>query len=92
MIIHTYSFFFLIQEVHEDAGQATLSTTHPEGPGVAPSAPEPTAAPGTQAEKAVPSKSLLDWLRQQADYSLDVPSFGAVSVGCCYPRPLLAHC
>lgn len=66
-----------ILEVHEDAGQAALSTTHPEGPGAAPSAPEPTAASSNQAEKAVPSKSLLDWLRQQADYSLDIPSFGA---------------
>lgn len=83
--------FFLIQEVHEDAGQTTLSTTHPEGPGAASSAPEPTAASSSQAEKAVPSKSLLDWLRQQADYSLDVPGFGAVSVGCCYPIPLTAN-
>lgn len=65
-----------ILEVHEDAGQTTLSTTHPEVPGAASSAPEPTAAASSQAEKAVPSKSLLDWLRQQADYSLDVPGFG----------------
>lgn len=80
--------FVLIQEVHEDAGQTTLNTTHPEGPGAASSASEPTAAASSQAEKAVPSKSLLDWLRQQADYSLDVPGFGAVSVGGCYP----GHC
>ncbi|XP_035302697.1 chromodomain-helicase-DNA-binding protein 6 isoform X6 [Cricetulus griseus] len=66
-----------ILEVHEDAGQATLSTTHPEGPGAASPVSEPTTASGNQAEKAVPSKSLLDWLRQQADYSLDVPGFGA---------------
>lgn len=69
-----------IQEVHEDPGQAPLSTSHPEGPVPAPSAPEPAPAAGSQAEKAVPSKSLLEWLRQQADYSLDVPGFGAVSV------------
>ncbi|KAM4842241.1 chromodomain-helicase-DNA-binding protein 6 [Thomomys bottae] len=66
-----------ILEVHEDPGQATLSTTHPEGPGPATSAPEPTGTANSQAEKAIPSKSLLDWLRQQADYSLDVPGFGA---------------
>ncbi|KAK7827752.1 hypothetical protein U0070_019576 [Myodes glareolus] len=65
-----------ILEVHEDSGQTTLSTTHPEGPGAASSAPEP-ATSIDQTEKAVPSKSLLDWLRQQADYSLDVPGFGA---------------
>uniref|UniRef100_A0A2I3H137 Chromodomain helicase DNA binding protein 6 n=1 Tax=Nomascus leucogenys TaxID=61853 RepID=A0A2I3H137_NOMLE len=66
-----------ILEVHEDPGQATLSTTHPEGPGPATSAPEPATAASSQAEKSVPSKSLLDWLRQQADYSLEVPGFGA---------------
>ncbi|KAM5246730.1 chromodomain-helicase-DNA-binding protein 6 [Ctenodactylus gundi] len=66
-----------ILEVHEDPGQPTLSTAHSEGPGPATSTPEPTAeAASSQAEKAVPSKSLLDWLRQQADYSLDVPGFG----------------
>lgn len=43
------------------------------------STPEPAPAAGSQAEKTIPSKSLLDWLRQQADYSLDVPGFGAVS-------------
>ncbi|XP_012659382.1 chromodomain-helicase-DNA-binding protein 6 isoform X2 [Otolemur garnettii] len=66
-----------ILEVHEDPGQATLSTTQPEGPGPATLAPEPAATAGNQGEKAVPSKSLLDWLRQQADYSLEVPGFGA---------------
>uniref|UniRef100_A0A8C0W7U2 DNA helicase n=1 Tax=Castor canadensis TaxID=51338 RepID=A0A8C0W7U2_CASCN len=71
--------FSFIQEVHEDPGQVNLSTTHPEGLGPATSTPEPAAATNSQAEKAVPSKSLLDWLRQQADYSLDIPSFGAVS-------------
>uniref|UniRef100_A0A8I3W5D7 Chromodomain helicase DNA binding protein 6 n=1 Tax=Callithrix jacchus TaxID=9483 RepID=A0A8I3W5D7_CALJA len=66
-----------ILEVHEDPGQATLSTTHPEGPGPATSATEPATAASSQAEKAIPNKSLLDWLRQQADYSLEVPGFGA---------------
>uniref|UniRef100_A0A8B9DEF9 Chromodomain helicase DNA binding protein 6 n=1 Tax=Anser cygnoides TaxID=8845 RepID=A0A8B9DEF9_ANSCY len=31
----------------------------------------PVPAAGSQAEKAVPNKSLLDWLRQQSDYTLD---------------------
>ncbi|XP_049635056.1 chromodomain-helicase-DNA-binding protein 6 isoform X1 [Suncus etruscus] len=66
-----------ILEVHEDQAQAPLNATHPEGPLPAPSAPEPAAATNAQAEKPIPSKSLLDWLRQQADYSLEAPSFGA---------------
>ncbi|KAM6163264.1 chromodomain-helicase-DNA-binding protein 6 [Rhynchocyon petersi] len=64
-----------ILEVHEDPGQATLSTTHPDGPVPATSAPETATAASSQ-EKTIPSKSLLDWLRQQSDYSLEVPSFG----------------
>lgn len=44
------------------------------------SIPEPTPAASSPAEKAIPSKSLLDWLRQQADCSLEVPGFGTVSV------------
>lgn len=47
------------------------------------STPEPTPAASSPAQKAIPSKSLLDWLRQQADCSLEVPGFSAVSV-----RPL----
>uniref|UniRef100_A0A8C4N1F8 Chromodomain helicase DNA binding protein 6 n=1 Tax=Equus asinus asinus TaxID=83772 RepID=A0A8C4N1F8_EQUAS len=62
--------------VHEDPGPAPLSTSHPEGPVPATSAPEPAPAASSQAEKAIPSKSLLDWLRQQADYSLEVPDCG----------------
>uniref|UniRef100_A0A8D2LIZ5 Chromodomain helicase DNA binding protein 6 n=1 Tax=Varanus komodoensis TaxID=61221 RepID=A0A8D2LIZ5_VARKO len=36
-------------------------------------------APATnvQPEKIVPNKSLLDWLRQQSDYTLEIPGFGA---------------
>uniref|UniRef100_A0A803YA03 DNA helicase n=1 Tax=Meleagris gallopavo TaxID=9103 RepID=A0A803YA03_MELGA len=48
----------------------------PDGPAAATSTPQPVPAAGSQAEKAVPNKSLLDWLRQQSDYTLDVPSFG----------------
>ncbi|EPY78341.1 chromodomain-helicase-DNA-binding protein 6 [Camelus ferus] len=64
-------------EVHEDPGQTPLSTSHPpEGPVPATSTPEPSPMASSQAEKALPSKSLLDWLRQQADYSLEAPGFG----------------
>lgn len=77
--VHSTCFPF-IQEVHEDQAQAPLNATHPESPLPAPSAPEPAPATNAQAEKPIPSKSLLDWLRQQADYSLEAPSFGAVSV------------
>uniref|UniRef100_A0A8C9L622 Chromodomain helicase DNA binding protein 6 n=1 Tax=Pavo cristatus TaxID=9049 RepID=A0A8C9L622_PAVCR len=48
----------------------------PDGPAAATSTPQPVPAAGGQAEKAVPNKSLLDWLRQQSDYTLDVPGFG----------------
>uniref|UniRef100_A0A8C8AUW7 Chromodomain helicase DNA binding protein 6 n=1 Tax=Otus sunia TaxID=257818 RepID=A0A8C8AUW7_9STRI len=48
----------------------------PDGPVAATSTPQPVPAAGSQAEKAVPNKSLLDWLRQQSDYTLDVPGFG----------------
>ncbi|KAB1262260.1 Chromodomain-helicase-DNA-binding protein 6 [Camelus dromedarius] len=66
-----------ILEVHEDPGQTPLSTSHPpEGPVPATSTPEPSPMASSQAEKALPSKSLLDWLRQQADYSLEAPGFG----------------
>uniref|UniRef100_A0A8C2UE24 Chromodomain helicase DNA binding protein 6 n=1 Tax=Coturnix japonica TaxID=93934 RepID=A0A8C2UE24_COTJA len=47
-----------------------------DGPAAATSTPQPVPAAGSQAEKAVPNKSLLDWLRQQSDYTLDVPGFG----------------
>ncbi|XP_037668365.1 chromodomain-helicase-DNA-binding protein 6 isoform X3 [Choloepus didactylus] len=65
-----------ILEVHEDPGQAALSSTRSERPMPAASAPETGIAAGTRAEKDIPSKSLLDWLRQQSDYSLEVPGFG----------------
>uniref|UniRef100_A0A8C9EFF5 Chromodomain helicase DNA binding protein 6 n=1 Tax=Phocoena sinus TaxID=42100 RepID=A0A8C9EFF5_PHOSS len=61
-----------ILEVHEDPGPAPLSTSHPsEGPVPATSTPEPAPVAGSQPEKAIPSKSLLDWLRQQADCPLE---------------------
>lgn len=67
------------QDVQEDQPQPPQNSPLPDGPVAATSAPPPVPATGSQ-EKAVPNKSLLDWLRQQSDYTLDVPSFGTVRV------------
>ncbi|NXP37112.1 CHD6 protein, partial [Leiothrix lutea] len=64
-----------LQDVQEDQPQPPQNSPLPDGPVAATSAPQPVPAAGSQ-EKAVPNKSLLDWLRQQSDYTLDVPSFG----------------
>ncbi|KAM6248473.1 chromodomain-helicase-DNA-binding protein 6 isoform 7-T8 [Porphyrio hochstetteri] len=63
-----------LQDVQEDQPQPPQNSPLPDGPVAATSTPQPAA--GSQAEKAVPNKSLLDWLRQQSDYTLDVPGFG----------------
>ncbi|KAM6054001.1 chromodomain-helicase-DNA-binding protein 6 isoform 3-T5 [Chlamydotis macqueenii] len=65
-----------LQDVQEDQPQPPQTSPLPDGLAAATSAPEPVPAAGSQAEKAVPNKSLLDWLRQQSDYTLDVPGFG----------------
>ncbi|NWT06796.1 CHD6 protein, partial [Mionectes macconnelli] len=64
-----------LQDVQEDQAQPPQSSPLPDGPVAATSTPQPVPAAGSQ-EKAVPNKSLLDWLRQQSDYTLDVPGFG----------------
>ncbi|XP_072773229.1 chromodomain-helicase-DNA-binding protein 6 isoform X14 [Taeniopygia guttata] len=64
-----------LQDVQEDQPQPPQNSPLPDGPVAATSTPQPVPAAGSQ-EKAVPNKSLLDWLRQQSDYTLDVPSFG----------------
>uniref|UniRef100_A0A8B9DD89 Chromodomain helicase DNA binding protein 6 n=1 Tax=Anser cygnoides TaxID=8845 RepID=A0A8B9DD89_ANSCY len=69
-----------LQDVQEDQPQPPQNTPLPDGPVAATSTPQPVPAAGSQAEKAVPNKSLLDWLRQQSDYTLDVPGFGTVRV------------
>ncbi|XP_038015364.1 chromodomain-helicase-DNA-binding protein 6 isoform X9 [Motacilla alba alba] len=63
------------KDVQEDQPQPPQNSPLPDGPVAATSTPQPVPAAGSQ-EKAVPNKSLLDWLRQQSDYTLDVPSFG----------------
>ncbi|OXB57334.1 hypothetical protein ASZ78_011754 [Callipepla squamata] len=65
-----------LQDVQDDQLQPPQNSPLPDGPAAATSTPQPVPAAGGQAEKAVPNKSLLDWLRQQSDYTLDVPSFG----------------
>uniref|UniRef100_A0A803XUQ0 DNA helicase n=1 Tax=Meleagris gallopavo TaxID=9103 RepID=A0A803XUQ0_MELGA len=62
--------------LQDDQLQPPQNSPLPDGPAAATSTPQPVPAAGSQAEKAVPNKSLLDWLRQQSDYTLDVPSFG----------------
>ncbi|XP_039239760.1 chromodomain-helicase-DNA-binding protein 6 isoform X4 [Pipra filicauda] len=64
-----------LQDVQEDQPQPPQNSPLPDGPVAATSAPQPVPAAGGQ-EKTVPNKSLLDWLRQQSDYTLDVPGFG----------------
>uniref|UniRef100_A0A8C3V1D6 Chromodomain helicase DNA binding protein 6 n=1 Tax=Catharus ustulatus TaxID=91951 RepID=A0A8C3V1D6_CATUS len=64
-----------LQDVQEDQPQPPQNSPLPDGPVAATSTPQPVPAASSQ-EKAVPNKSLLDWLRQQSDYTLDVPSFG----------------
>ncbi|NWH76764.1 CHD6 protein, partial [Piaya cayana] len=65
-----------LQDVQEDQLQPPQNSPVSDGPAAATSTPQPVPAAGSQAEKAVPNKSLLDWLRQQSDYTLDVPGFG----------------
>lgn len=77
-----------LQDIQDDQLQPPQNSPLPDGPAAATSTPQPVPAAGSQAEKAVPNKSLLDWLRQQSDYTLDVPSFGTVRVafgGMCVP-------
>uniref|UniRef100_A0A8C4V194 Chromodomain helicase DNA binding protein 6 n=1 Tax=Falco tinnunculus TaxID=100819 RepID=A0A8C4V194_FALTI len=60
-----------LPDVQEDQPQPSQNSPLPDGPVAATSTPQPVPAAGSQAEKAVPNKSLLDWLRQQSDYTVD---------------------
>uniref|UniRef100_A0A8C3UYU6 Chromodomain helicase DNA binding protein 6 n=1 Tax=Catharus ustulatus TaxID=91951 RepID=A0A8C3UYU6_CATUS len=62
-----------LQDVQEDQPQPPQNSPLPDGPVAATSTPQPVPAASSQ-EKAVPNKSLLDWLRQQSDYTLDPSS------------------
>uniref|UniRef100_A0A8C6J6H1 DNA helicase n=1 Tax=Melopsittacus undulatus TaxID=13146 RepID=A0A8C6J6H1_MELUD len=63
-----------LQDVQEDQPQPPQNSPLPDGPVAATSTPQPVPAAGSQAEKAVPNKSLLDWLCQQSDYTLEPSS------------------
>uniref|UniRef100_A0A8D2Q6J1 Chromodomain helicase DNA binding protein 6 n=1 Tax=Varanus komodoensis TaxID=61221 RepID=A0A8D2Q6J1_VARKO len=65
--------------IQEDQTQTVLSNPNPDGPAVTTSSQQTAPATNVQPEKIVPNKSLLDWLRQQSDYTLEIPGFGAVS-------------
>uniref|UniRef100_A0A8C3SVB3 Chromodomain helicase DNA binding protein 6 n=1 Tax=Chelydra serpentina TaxID=8475 RepID=A0A8C3SVB3_CHESE len=69
-----------LQDVQEDQTQPAQSSPHPDRPVTATSTPHTVTATSIRTEKAVPNKSLLDWLRQQSDYTLDVPGFSTVRV------------
>ncbi|XP_067410623.1 chromodomain-helicase-DNA-binding protein 6 isoform X4 [Emydura macquarii macquarii] len=64
-----------LQDVQEDQTQPAQSSLHPDGQVTTTSTPHTVTATSIRTEKAVPNKSLLDWLRQQSDYTLDVPGF-----------------
>ncbi|NWI09612.1 CHD6 protein, partial [Crypturellus soui] len=66
----------LQQEAQEEQTQPPQSSPLPDGPGAAPSAPPAAPAALGHTEKPGPNKSLLEWLRQQSDYTLEVPAFG----------------
>ncbi|XP_043843002.1 chromodomain-helicase-DNA-binding protein 6 isoform X1 [Dromiciops gliroides] len=65
-----------ILEVQEDQEQPSPSSTLPDGPISATSSPHTVTTTSVPAEKTIPNKSLLDWLRQQSDYTIEVPTFG----------------
>lgn len=58
--------------LREDSAQ--LSSAHTEGSVSSPSHSAATATK-TQAEKVIPNKSLLEWLRQQSDCTIDIPTY-----------------
>ncbi|PIO30837.1 hypothetical protein AB205_0157390, partial [Aquarana catesbeiana] len=57
--------------MREDSSQ--LSSTHTEGPSPIQSV---TTASKMHSEKVMPNKSLLEWLRQQSDCTIDIPTYG----------------
>uniref|UniRef100_A0A8C6Y3X1 Chromodomain helicase DNA binding protein 6 n=1 Tax=Naja naja TaxID=35670 RepID=A0A8C6Y3X1_NAJNA len=63
----------------EDEGQTVTSNSNSDGPVITTSSQQTVPATNVQTDKIVPNKSLLDWLRQQSDYTLEIPGFGTVS-------------
>uniref|UniRef100_A0A8C6Y584 Chromodomain helicase DNA binding protein 6 n=1 Tax=Naja naja TaxID=35670 RepID=A0A8C6Y584_NAJNA len=59
--------------------QTVTSNSNSDGPVITTSSQQTVPATNVQTDKIVPNKSLLDWLRQQSDYTLEIPGFGTVS-------------
>lgn len=75
-----HAFFSLSPHiVQEDEGQTITSNSNSDGPVITTSSQQTVPATNVQTDKIVPNKSLLDWLRQQSDYTLEIPGFGTVS-------------
>lgn len=73
--------FFLSSHhfIQEDQTPTGPSNPNPDGPVSTTSTQQTVPNTTVQADKMVPNKSLLDWLRQQSDYTLEIPGFGTVS-------------
>lgn len=82
---HEWSFSSLIlcithHIIQEDQPQSISSNPNSDVPVVTTSSQQTVPMTNVQADKIVPNKSLLDWLRQQSDYTLEIPGFGTVSI------------
>nr|XP_033818823.1 chromodomain-helicase-DNA-binding protein 6 isoform X1 [Geotrypetes seraphini]XP_033818824.1 chromodomain-helicase-DNA-binding protein 6 isoform X1 [Geotrypetes seraphini] len=64
-----------VSDDREDQNKPLQSTTHLNL--LSTSSPQPITTTSVVAEKAAPNKSLLDWLKQQSDYTMDIPGFGS---------------
>uniref|UniRef100_A0A803TKE9 DNA helicase n=1 Tax=Anolis carolinensis TaxID=28377 RepID=A0A803TKE9_ANOCA len=63
----------------EDQTPTVQSNPNPDEPAVTTSSQQTVPSTNVEEEKIIPNKSLLDWLRQQSDYTLEIPGFGTVS-------------
>uniref|UniRef100_A0A803SZW9 DNA helicase n=1 Tax=Anolis carolinensis TaxID=28377 RepID=A0A803SZW9_ANOCA len=60
----------------EDQTPTVQSNPNPDEPAVTTSSQQTVPSTNVEEEKIIPNKSLLDWLRQQSDYTLEIPGFG----------------
>ncbi|XP_063311819.1 chromodomain-helicase-DNA-binding protein 6 [Pelobates fuscus] len=59
--------------LREESGQPGSAQTE----GSVPASPQlPSTGTKLQSEKVIPNKSLLEWLRQQSDCTIDIPTYG----------------
>ncbi|XP_069508223.1 chromodomain-helicase-DNA-binding protein 6 isoform X2 [Ambystoma mexicanum] len=63
--------------LRDDYQQTNQSTSHLNGSLTAPSSSQSVTASSVPTDQTGPSKSLLDWLRQQSDYTMDIPGFAS---------------